>query len=277
MGVCLARSVGLTWRRPGWVGKMSFSVRRKRFVSRCYSSIGLKRNYMETSRHSTQLFIEGLLTSSAGDSPASPSASPESERERMMIATSGRRCVELLMRFDRVGWWGKMFSAFLIGGGGWCSNRCKLTWSLRGTRYGRTFCRLRVLARRTSEIGSFLLPTPTVMDSEEIRQFRKDTIEGFRRGLKPSMTLTHYMVAGFLPTPTASDSKGSYRENSSAFLKRLEHSRGVSLSEELQRLTGGHFRLNPRFVLEMMGFPPDWTALPFQTGSGCPFGEQVTR
>jgi hypothetical protein len=29
-------------------------------------------------------------------------------------------------------------------------------------------------------------------------------------------------------------------------------------------LTGS--QLNPLFVAEMMGFPPDWTILPFQSG-----------
>lgn len=33
---------------------------------------------------------------------------------------------------------------------------------------------------------------------------------------------------------------------------------------------GAGFRLNPRFVAEMMGFPVDWTALPFQVGAGNP-------
>jgi hypothetical protein len=33
---------------------------------------------------------------------------------------------------------------------------------------------------------------------------------------------------------------------------------------------GKTFQLNPRFVAEMMGFPPDWTELPFQSGETNP-------
>lgn len=33
-------------------------------------------------------------------------------------------------------------------------------------------------------------------------------------------------------------------------------------------LTGS--QLNPRFVAEMMGFPPDWSYLPFLTGNASP-------
>jgi hypothetical protein len=36
------------------------------------------------------------------------------------------------------------------------------------------------------------------------------------------------------------------------------------------------FQLNPRFVLEMMGFLPDWTELPFQPGAPHPFTPQAT-
>ncbi|HLZ88097.1 MAG TPA: hypothetical protein VKQ52_12670 [Puia sp.] len=180
------------------------------------------------------------------------------------------------MRFDRVGWSAKMFSVCLIGGGEWSSSRCRLTWKLQGTRYGRIFCRLRVSGRRTEGSGCGLLPTPVAMDAEDIRQLRRSTIEGMKRGSMASMTLTHYLAVGFLPTPTARDGKGGFRAGSYAFLKRQEHARGVNLHEELQRRTGKDFQLSPLFVLEMMGFPPDWTALPFLPGAINPFAGQVT-
>ncbi|HEY4064115.1 MAG TPA: hypothetical protein VGM30_19550 [Puia sp.] len=230
---------------------------------------------MKMSGHSTQLFIEELLTCFPADSLASRSVSRENEKERRMIATCGRRCVESLMKFDRVGWLAKTFSACLIGGGEWSSSRCRLTWKLQGTKYGRIFCRLRVSGRRIDGKGFGLLPTPVAMDAEGIRQLRRSTIEGMKKGWKASMTLTHYGVAGFLPTPTVRDGKSGLRVDSEAFLKRQEHSRGVPLHEELQRRIGMDFQLSPRFVLEMMGFPPDWTVLPFVPGATNPLGERA--
>lgn len=65
-------------------------------------------------------------------------------------------------------------------------------------------------------------------------------------------------------TPAARDWKGSHAENSQGFLKRLNHSRGVSLTEQIQRVglqdkestnTNGKSRaqLNPAWVAQLMG------------------------
>jgi hypothetical protein len=71
-------------------------------------------------------------------------------------------------------------------------------------------------------------------------------------------------VAQLLPTPTASD----------------YHARGdqpgwdgsdlVSTMHKITEADGKTSQLNPRFVAEMMGFPPDWTELPFQSGDKNP-------
>jgi site-specific DNA-cytosine methylase len=66
---------------------------------------------------------------------------------------------------------------------------------------------------------------------------------------------------GMLPTPTAMDSS-----NATATMKSTQVKEGsmhsVTLTRYLQ--TGKNSQLNPRFVAEMMGFPPNWTELPFQ-------------
>jgi hypothetical protein len=67
-----------------------------------------------------------------------------------------------------------------------------------------------------------------------------------------------------LNTPTASDKNGGCtRSNSKLQL-------GSSLVNEmhgvLKQPTGKTSQLNPRFVAEMMGFPPNWTELPFLSG-----------
>jgi hypothetical protein len=97
-----------------------------------------------------------------------------------------------------------------------------------------------------------------------------------KKGWMASMTLTHFLALGFLPTPTVFGSEPRYLVHSETFIKRLGQTRGVNLCEELQRQTGTDSPLSPRFVLEMMGFPADWTTLPFLPGAINLFGAQGT-
>ena len=65
-----------------------------------------------------------------------------------------------------------------------------------------------------------------------------------------------------LPTPAARDYRGSFADNSEAYLDRLEHPRGVNLVEELQRQANGTSRglkLQPAFVEWMQGYPLGFT------------------
>ena len=58
-----------------------------------------------------------------------------------------------------------------------------------------------------------------------------------------------------LPTPQAQEGyKITGKENQDSITKRV------------REMTGQTSQLNPRFVAEMMGFPPNWTELPFQSG-----------
>jgi hypothetical protein len=77
---------------------------------------------------------------------------------------------------------------------------------------------------------------------------------------------------GMLPTPQAADGgKLGGNENQDSLTKRARLETGVPS------------QLNPQFVLEMMGFPPDWTELPVPSGVNrsitiinkrCPMGQQ---
>jgi hypothetical protein len=58
-----------------------------------------------------------------------------------------------------------------------------------------------------------------------------------------------------LPTPKARDVKGQSQ--------RGQHKKGDAICNALN-LTGS--QLNPHFAAEMMGFPPNWTELPFLNG-----------
>jgi hypothetical protein len=66
---------------------------------------------------------------------------------------------------------------------------------------------------------------------------------------------------GMLPTPTA------HQHNAGTAKPRKD---GKTREDELNHLVsiwnGKSSQLNPRFVAEMMGFPPNWTELPFLSG-----------
>ena len=72
-------------------------------------------------------------------------------------------------------------------------------------------------------------------------------------------------VVGMLPTPTATTYKGGTdkpRKNGQPRTDELKH----LVSHE----AGKPSQLSPLFVEEMMGFPKNWTALPFQSGEENP-------
>ena len=102
-----------------------------------------------------------------------------------------------------------------------------------------------------------LLPTPSKTGSEHRTQFKQ--------GGRPLM---HMILKGYLPTPQKSDSEMTpvARYNLSLNRKKgQKHQRGLNtvLGEYLtqKEITGNDFRLSPRFVEEMMGFPIGWTEL----------------
>jgi hypothetical protein len=67
---------------------------------------------------------------------------------------------------------------------------------------------------------------------------------------------------GMLPTPRVGG-----QEDYKTRKKRQGHQKAMSyLEANIQYQTGQTSQLNPQFVAEMMGFPTDWTLLPFLNG-----------
>lgn len=222
---------------------------------------------------------------------ASRSASRASARARRMTATSGRKCCGLFGLFDPVGSWARTFSELLIGRKEWSSSRCALTWRRQDTKCSRTLYRLAVSALPTDgtdagllpivqtqglkqcEKGKTvfmplrLLPTPTAIDAGSGRINRSLSPGAADR---PTIALAARM--GLLPTPTDAT-------NSSLPASQVKRKSGLSKmamqSDEYR--TGAGSRLNPLFVAEMMGFPVDWTVLPFQSGEPNPSKDSGTR
>ena len=110
------------------------------------------------------------------------------------------------------------------------------------------------MGKTTTNLGTMarngMIPTPTA--HQQNTQFKQG-----------GTCLQAALLKGVLPTPTARDYRSGFQEDSDAFNSRKEHSRGVNLHEHIQRSVGENFQLNPQFVMEMMGFPSDWTLLPF--------------
>jgi hypothetical protein len=124
---------------------------------------------------------------------------------------------------------------------------------------------------RIEEIGFGLLPTPSCMQMD-YQPKEGWTWEGNywrdQNGKKKQTDLTTSVkMNGLLPTPMASDcgEKVTGLESQDLLVKMT------------RVLTGTTSQLNPRFVLEMMGFPPDWTELPFLNGATNPSKLEETQ
>ena len=240
---------------------------------------------MQTYVQQTLQFGGDVSTSSPEDSPDSRSRSLANEEARRMTATSGRRCSEQYVRFVPAGSWGKTFTELLVGRTDWFSSMCALTWKMKATKYNRIFFRLVPSMPRTGGTGCGLLPTvqtqglkvcnakgrmefmplellptPTAIDAGSGR---------INKSLSPNAserpTLAMAAKIELLPTPTVNDAA-----NASLAASQADRKSGlvkVAMRSGEYR-DGAGFRLNPRFVAEMMGFPPNWTELPFRHGAG---------
>ncbi|UOE51358.1 hypothetical protein MTO98_09735 [Mucilaginibacter sp. SMC90] len=100
-----------------------------------------------------------------------------------------------------------------------------------------------------------LIPTVTAMDSTTATARMKSS--QVKDGSMHSLTLGR--LVAMLPTPVARDWKGPQA-------KQYRGKEG-SLPGTLKFLAGMHGPLSPRFLAEMMGFPFNWTELPFQNGA----------
>jgi len=84
--------------------------------------------------------------------------------------------------------------------------------------------------------------------------------------------LTTMAKRGMLPTPCTRDYKGDRKLTDGKNITQNGEEMGLSLEQkarillDIPKATSKTSQLNPLFVAEMMGFPPDWTVLPFQSG-----------
>ncbi len=245
---------------------------------------------MKTSQKQISLFTEEQLTSLPVDSPANLIQAQVSDLGKRTSDTSGRICSESFQKLNQPTLWAKTFVDLLIGQGDWSSKKCALTWKVKGTAYNRYYCQLVPLARHIEEIEFGLLPTPTVI------QGGAQIVIGKQKNNTYSAGLHDLAKSGLLPTPTVFDSTNASATMKSSQVKegsmhsmtlprmlsmgllhtprtsdknmhwKTENWKGDDLGSQINEAFGTRSHLNPRFVAEMMGFPPNWTELPFLNG-----------
>jgi hypothetical protein len=108
-----------------------------------------------------------------------------------------------------------------------------------------------------------LLPTTIALDRQTT--IDKTNVRQKKYGGKTrAMYLSNFLVMGMLPTPTTALIKHSNKE---AYWKnRKNKGRQEDLAMVIHNQVGYTSQLNPLFVEEMMGFPKNWTTLPFLNG-----------
>jgi hypothetical protein len=118
-----------------------------------------------------------------------------------------------------------------------------------------------------------MLPTPTASDVEGgISNPNQISQKNGRFVRTSNNTGTEFGaklrdVAGMLLTPSASDGLRSGMTMDSLKRHNKVNAENSNLAEQIaHKVGGGTSHLNPRFVAEMMGFPHNWTELPFQSG-----------
>ncbi len=141
----------------------------------------------------------------------------------------------------------------------WYSSRCALTWKMKGTKFNRILFQLHPKTLRTegTDVGLLLLKTPCSADAYTENLTKKEQKFGNSGTLAQEVQTGFIYQRGMLPTPTCQDAK--QKENSPSQQHKINE---LSIAVA----GGSNSQFNPRFVAEMMGFPANWTELPFQSG-----------
>jgi hypothetical protein len=145
--------------------------------------------------------------------------------------------------------------------------------SPKGVKYGMSI-------RQLAEQG--FLPTPTTRDwkgaqANEYKEMRGEETEYKMQSL-PGLAMK-----GILPTPSAFDWNTAQRVEKYEERKQMQAEKGVNLHYPLKQMamdinpSGTTSQLSPQFVMEMMGFPIDWTLLPFLNGDKSQSKQEETQ
>ena len=217
--------------------------------------------------------------SSLVDFLASPSPQQEKGWEKKMTAIFGPKCSGQSEKSNPDMSWGKMFVESLVGRTDWFSKRCSLTWKMQVTKSKRFFFQLSALTPPTKGTDfTLLLKTPAAMDAYSENLSKKEQRFGNSGTLAQEVVTGFIYKRGILPTPNSCDWNTATKPETYIARSQRHKEKNVTLQMTLRQLTmfvpnkvdhpklGTGSQLNPHFVAEMMGFPTNWTDLPFLTG-----------
>ena len=121
-----------------------------------------------------------------------------------------------------------------------------------------------------TQVFNQLLPTPTSVQRDhpervdELKKTGAKTIYSRNNGEERPNSIIDYMnFHNMLPTPTAQIVKHGHSEK---YWDNRIGKRQMDIAMWNAETNGKTSQLSPQFVLEMMGFPTDWTLLPFLSG-----------
>lgn len=216
---------------------------------------------------------EGLLTWFLAGFPARTSVLPgKAPASRESTPGCGWKWPASLAKYDPDSCSWKTRQHSLLGG----LTEYSETWPPWGTmRDGECWERI-TLAPRTSGTESGLWQTPVAYDSvnrakgkfnsrgepklsaQVLRPTPSVCGNNNKKGASATSGNGLATTVRMYPTPCARDYRGQHAPDSEAFLKRQEHTRGVPLTEAIQR-QGQIGQLNPVWVEWLMGWPINWT------------------
>lgn len=218
---------------------------------------------------------EGRLTYSQEGFLASHFQRRESERERKMTVTSGRKCFGQYGRYDPLG----SLVRTLLESPAWYNPAVRLRWKVK------PLCLKRLTRKRYSNKSTLSKPSVEILSVRDIPSSRflfqlavsEPRTGGTGYGLLPTVQTqglktcrngkTVFADLSLLPTPQARDWKGiSIAEGKRT--RGEKTSFGSTLPDLVRRVTGKTSQLNPLFVEEVMGYPLMWTTLPFLSQNG---------
>ena len=238
------------------------------------------------------------LTSSQVVSHVRDSHMRGKEKEKMTTDTSGRICYEQYDKSSPLGLLVRMFLESLT----WHSTRCFLTWKKKDTPAKRLIFQLVPSMHHIEDQEFGLLLTPSVImipeRSTEAMERRKQYRNSIGRKTVPPGNLAEQIKTMLLPTPQSTDIRQDIRRKEE-YSEKAKKGGCANLKERIPQILfptpstrdykgarkketlelkgrnknnslpdvfaqiGKTSQLNPRFVAEMMSFPPDYLELPF--------------
>lgn len=232
---------------------------------------------METLEKQISDLGEARSTCLPADSPASPSASQDSARERRMTAISSLRCFVPYPKSDPLG----SLARTLLESLRWynpavrlrwqqkviCSERVTYTEKISTMSSTTSSVRLNVLDMKSSRSLFRLVPSEHRTVGREYGLLPTVQTQGLKENI---MGKSQPVLPALLPTPTAID-RGTGRVNRSLGKNAKDRPTLARLvRENIPKKDGEIFQLSPLYVADMMGFPLMWTVSPFLIPDGEP-------